>query len=617
MLNSLNTTFSENPVSLDIARSTFTAHPKHITTMTEGDLVPVFFSEVLPGDTFSVDTSFLARMATPIFPVADNAFIDFFYFYVPNRIVWNHWKEFLGENTSAPWTQSVEYTIPQLKFDRQWSSFEGYNQGSHNSGYGPLPESVVDYFGITTGIVPSYWVDSDSVNHYCDELTVSDLPNRAYRLIWNEFFRDQNVDTPVPVYLDDSDRSYYDSRATFSGQTDVGEFYNYGGKPLKVNKFHDYFTSCLPAPQKGPSVSVGVVGGSLPVVPGSNNHLSASSYPVYLKESSGPSSAGVYTWTDLAGKRNLGGLSSDSVFGGINTTGFDSPYFIAPSNLIADANNLVFASVSTLREAFAVQRLFEIDARAGTRYREQLKAIFGVTAPDARVQVPEYLGGCRVPINMDQVLQTSSTDVVSPQGNTAGYSLTTNVDNSFTKSFVEHGMVIGLAAIRVQHTYSQGIMPYWFRKRRFDFYYPQLANISEQPVLMRNICATGSKELDEQVFGYQEAWADYRFMPNRMSGAFSPVSYYDSDAGSVEYSMSQLANAWTYADFYSYQFTGAAFDEDSRAFLSSSWMKEDKSNIGQTLALPSDSQFIVDMQFDVTMTRPMPVRSIPGLIDHH
>ena len=292
-------------------------------------------------------------------------------------------------------------------------------------------------------------------------------------------------------------------------------------------------------------------------------------------------------------------------------------YFLTPDNLYADFAGLNLTSVSSLRSAFAIQRLYEAFARGGTRYRELLYSIFGVTAPDYRVQVPEYLGGDRIPINMDQVLQTSSTDSVSPQGNTAGYSLTTNVQSSFTKSFVEHGMVIGLACIRVEHTYCQGVEPYWFRKNLFDFYFPQFANLSEQPVFKRNLMATGFSEYDDTVFGYQEAWADYRFAPNRLSGDFSPVVH---DSGtSVVYQNSPLATAWTYNDFYplSYDVSGTDVEFSKLPTLSAGWMFEDSSNVGQTLAVSGATQFIADFRFNVTAVRPMPVRSVPGLIDHH
>ena len=607
MTSDMNRVFSENPVSLDMSRSKFSMNQTHKTTMSEGDLVPIYFREVLPGDTFSVDTSMLVRMATPIFPVMDNAFIDIYYFYVPNRIVWNHWKEFMGENTSAPWTQQVSYSIPQLKIGFG-SGFSGntWTDLSGNTGYGVMPNSVMNYFGIPTSLSPRWRSGVSEPEH--PGVSVSDLPNRAYRLIWNEFFRDQNVQSPVPVYLDDNSRKYSDSAS-------VGVTTDYGGRPLKVNKFHDYFTSCLPTPQKGPSISFGVEDRFVPVYPISTNQRWTSTSDVealhFARHDVG------FDWSHASPGNNF--------FVGFNSSGYGSSFsasssnlqLVAPDNLYADFNGINVTSVNALRQAFAVQRLFEAFARGGTRYREMLKSIFGVTAPDYRVQVPEYLGGDRIPINMDQVLQTSSTDNVSPQGNTAGYSLTTNVQHSFTKSFVEHGMVIGLACIRVEHTYCQGIEPYWFRKNIFDFYFPQFANLSEQPVYKKNIVVTGFPAYDDTVFGYQEAWADYRFSPNRLSGAFSPLAYVDSDSNFI-YQNSSLADAWSYNDFYQFSFDEASQPDYSKLpTLSSGWMEENNSNIGQTLAVQNEPQFVCDFRFNVTAVRPMPVRSIPGLIDHH
>lgn len=572
MSNAFTNSFSDAPVNLDLQRSKFQRNFNHKTTFKEGDLVPVYFDEVLPGDTFSLDSSFLVRMSTPIFPVMDNSAIDLYFFFVPNRLVWSHWQEFCGENTSAPWTQTTEYEIPQIKFSTNCDN--GFSYGATNY-------SVMNYFGIPS-LLPGSGV------------TVSDLPNRAYRLIWNEWFRDQNVQTPLFVPTDDSSRVFV---------KDEDPAINYGGFPQKVGKFHDYFTSCLPSPQKGPAVTL-PLGTLAPVISGDDNPDLTGSAPqkgIRFVNSGFSPGSGVYSLgVDYAGSSSSTNPAVSKLSRSDSSTVESFSGNIAFANQYADLSQATATTINELRQAFAIQRLYEKDARGGTRYRELLKAHFGVTAPDARVQVPEYLGGCRVPININQVLQTSSTDSTSPQGNTAAYSCTTDSRSLFTSSFVEHGMLIGVACVRVEHSYCQGIERFWSRKRRFDFYWPTLANIGEQAVLKKELYAVGYEANDNLAFGYQEAWAEYRYKPNRLSGEFS------IDPMASSKIQSSLGQAWTYMDVY-----------ENAPTLSDSWIKESEHNVAQTLAAQDKPQFIADFYFKVSAVRPMPVYSIPGLIDHH
>ncbi len=569
MSNAFTNSFYDAPVNLDLQRSKFQRNYNHKTTFKEGDLVPVYFDEVLPGDTFSVDSSFLVRMSTPVFPVMDNSAIDLYFFFVPNRLVWDHWQEFCGENTNAPWTQTTEYQIPQMTFNTPTPQF----------GFGATNYSVMNYFGIPSCIK-------------ANGASVSDLPNRAYRLIWNEWFRDQNIQTPVFVPTDDSSRS-------FTRSTDLSK--DYGGYPLKVCKFHDYFTSCLPSAQRGPSVTL-PLGSLAPVISGDLNPSLTSVAPDktirFVNNGTAPGSGTYSLGVDYAGSSSSSSPYVSKLTRSDSSTVEAFSGNIVFANQYADLSQATATTINELRQAFAIQRLYEKDARGGTRYRELLKAHFGVTAPDSRVQVPEYLGGCRVPININQVLQTSATNDVTPQGNTAAYSCTTDSRSLFTSSFVEHGMLIGLACVRVEHSYCQGIERFWSRKRRFDFYWPTLANLGEQAVLKKEIYATGNAVDDEQAFGYQECWGDYRYKPNRLSGEFS--------IDDIAKPNSSLGQAWTYMDVY-----------QSAPTLSDSWIREGEQNIAQTLAVQHKPQFIGDFYFKVGTVRPMPVYSVPGLIDHH
>ncbi len=537
--------FSINPTDIDIKRSTFDRSTQLKTTFNAGKLIPIFVDEVLPGDTFCMDTACVIRMSTPIHPVIDNCYMDTYFFFVPNRIIWNHWKEFNGENNETAWEQTTEYEIPQITAPK-----DGWKKGS-----------IADYMGIPIN-TPNL-----SINH---------LPFRAYVKIWNDWFRDQNLQDPA--YLTNEDATTTGTNGNVY-QTDA----QCGGEPLPVAKYHDYFTSALPEPQKGPTVLL-PLGNEAPLQTGSMyNMTNPIKFAVngYTPE---PNSQNVIT-SDQQNNLQLGKTTFNDYqwHGTINQT-----------NLYTDLSQATSATINQLRQAFQIQRLFEKDARGGTRYIEIIKSHFGVTSPDARQQRPEYLGGNRIPINVTQVLQTSSTDETSPQGNTAAYSLTANKSDSFTKSFTEHGYIIGLACIRTEHTYQQGIERMWNRRRRFDFYWPALANLGEQAILNKEIFAQGNN-VDDEAFGYQEAWAEYRYKPSRVSGAMRST-------------YAQSLDVWHYGDKY-----------ESLPILSDIWIRETTNNIDRTLAVQSslEDQFIADFYFKNICTRPMPMYSVPGLIDHN
>lgn len=564
MNRNTQTHFALNPTRIDMSRSTFDRSSSLKTSFNVGDLVPFFIDEVLPGDTFKVKTSKVVRMPALLTPIMDNIYLDTYYFFVPNRLTWNHWKEFNGENTESAWIPKTEYEVPQLTAPEG-----GWQVGT-----------IADYFGLPTGV---------------SGISVSSLPFRAYALIVNEWFRDQNLQDPLVIPLDDATVEGVNS-STFV--TDVAK----GGKPFICAKYHDYFTSALPAPQKGPDVTIPVSAGSnLPVV-GNGNALAltgstaASLTQARYIDDSGSLNVRSFTMPVATGyQQSASTVSGDRLTLGVPTAsqfGDD----LSKSGLIAINDGAVsMATINQLRLAFQIQKMYERDARGGTRYIEILKSHFGVTSPDARLQRPEYLGGNRIPININQVVQSSATDSNStPQGNVAGYSLTTDSHYDFTKSFTEHGFVIGLMVARYDHTYQQGIDRMWSRKDRFDYYWPVFANIGEQAIKNKEIYAQGSTK-DDEVFGYQEAWADYRYKPNHITGMMRSV-------------YAQSLDVWHLGDDYS-----------ALPSLSDSWIREDKTNVDRVLSVASSvtNQLFADVFVANRTTRPMPMYSIPGLIDHH
>lgn len=551
--------FAVNPTRIDMSRSRFDRSSSYKTTFNVGQIIPFYVDEVLPGDTFSIDTSKVVRMQTLLTPVMDDIFLDTYYFFVPNRLTWNHWKQFMGENTESAWIPSVEYEIPQLTAPEG-----GWNIGT-----------IADYMGIPTGV---------------SGLSVNALPFRAYALIMNEWFRDENLSDPLNIPVTDATVQGVNT-GTFV--TDVAK----GGLPYTAAKYHDYFTSALPAPQKGPDVTIPIAdAGTFQVVTRPENvSYKGSATPLRFGLVDSPDQ--VYEGQYPLYNRFLGvnqGLGANTSKGAAGSQ--DNIPLLAPLNLWAEGSGVAqAATIRQLRLAFQIQKLYERDARGGTRYIEILKSHFGVTSPDARLQRPEYLGGNRIPININQVVQSSSTDASgTPQGNTAAYSLTSDNHSDFTKSFVEHGFLIGVMVARYRHTYQQGLERFWSRKDRFDYYFPVFANIGEQAIKNKEIYAQGTVK-DDEVFGYQEAWADYRYRPNRVTGE-------------MRSSAPQSLDVWHLGDDY-----------ESLPSLSDSWIREDSKTVNRVLAVSDNvsAQLFCDIYVRNLCTRPMPLYSIPGLIDHH
>lgn len=561
-MNRNNERHFANIPQVHISRSTFNRPQNILTTFNAGELVPFYVDEVLPGDTFRVRTSAIIRQSTPKYPVMDDAYIDMYYFFVPNRIVWDNFKYFMGEVEDTPWMPTKEYQIPQIQI-------KGTN--SHKT---PDTGTILDYMGVPTKCV------GDGA-----EMEINSLPIRGYVKIWNEFFRDQNVDNAAKIRTTDQG-TVYGTGSESGNETHVTveerlqNAYK-GGFCLPVNKFHDYFTSCLPYPQRGPEVNLPMTGNA-PVGMFHDSNLTNSfdeSKKIYLN-GDGEGTPIAQLWPNNKGGKTtlLDGATANK--GNVNSGAY----------LGADLSKVNAATINDLRQAIAVQHYYEAMARGGSRYREQVRSIYGVTISDKTVQVPEYLGGGRYHVNMNQIIQTSAAnnETNTPLGETGAVSITPINEASFTKSFEEHGYVIGVMCVRHDRSYQQGLEKFWSRRDRLDIYVPQFANLGEQPVKKREIMATGTAT-DEETFGYQEAWADYRYKPNRVSGKMR-----SNAEGTLDF--------WHYADNYSTVPT-----------LSQEWMKEGRAEIARTLIVQDEPQFFGAIRVDNKTTRPMPLYSVPGL----
>lgn len=551
--------FNQIP-EMKASRTRFNRDQTILTTFDAGKLIPFYVDEVLPGDTFNVDTTAIIRMTTPKYPVMDDAFIDFYYFYCPNRILWDNFKQFMGEVESTPWMPTTEYKVPQIIVN-------GKEQDAR-----PYEKSVLDYMGVPTKLKKEFRINA--------------LPVRAYVKIWNEFFRDENVDNAAVIKTDDKDVTYSDAVVDEEKQEAVLQEAITGGRCLPVNKFHDYFTSCLPYPQRGPAVTLPLEGNapirlgqsdgtyldvktSMHMVVGATQQSNKAGSLNYMKEYNRPGEKAQLEYTGTVGTT-----------GSVGDGGW----------MYADLGVVTATTVNDLRRAVAVQQYYEALARGGSRYREQVQALWDVVISDKTVQIPEYLGGGRYHVNMNQIVQTSGqqNNTDTPIGETGAMSVTPINESSFTKSFEEHGFVIGVCCVRHNRSYQQGLERFWSRKDRLDYYVPQFANLGEQPVKKKEIMLTGT-ESDEETFGYQEAWADYRMKPNRVSGLMR------SNAGGT-------LDFWHYADNYSAVPT-----------LSQSWMAEGKAEIARTLIVQNEPQFFGAIRVANKTTRRMPLYSVPGL----
>lgn len=569
--------FSDAP-AMFMKRTKFDRSHVYKTTFNSGKLIPVFVDEVLPGDTTRMSVNYFARLATPIKPIMDNIYLDWFFFFVPNRLVWEHWQNFCFEQEDPD--DSTDYVIPTVS-------------GTGNSKNAYIG-SLWDYFGLP-------------VNTSGNLSGISALPFRGVYLIWNEWFRDENLQKSVKIQKGDNNEVLNSARSSeqpswvFSSGTTIVA----GLACPPRGKRHDYFTSALPWTQKGPGVSVGLAGTASIVDPSptqgyllwsDKNQLAAVS--AYGGDASSSGGRRVASGTNSISFNRYGSSSDYSCVGGFagnaseDTTVIAKPSagFLANDSYVDLDTSSIF-TINSLRTAFQMQKFYERLARGGSRYTEVLRSFFGVVSPDARLQRPEFLGSFTKMVNVNPIAQTSATDNTSPQGNLSAYGVTAAKFHGFTKSFVEHGYIIGFVCARADLTYQQGVNKMWLRSTVYDFYWPTFAHLGEQAIELREIYAQGSKD-DTTVFGYQERYAEYRYKPSQITGKFrSSVT-----DGTLD--------KWHLSQFFK-----------SAPTLNEEFIVENPP-IERIIAVPSEPEFLLDIGFRYTTVRPMPMFGTPGLVDH-